>query len=484
MMPENLAECYPAEEAKNKVSKQLSNLERDPEPSSLNSTREDTTMNLNDMIIISVDDHIIEPADMFDQHIPASLKDKAPKLLTKEDGSNVWIFEDMEIINVGLNAVVGRPRSEYGMEPTAYDQLRKGTFDVHERVNDMNANGLLASLNFGTFVNFDGSLFLKAKDKKLAIEVIKAYNDWHIDEWCGAYPGRFIPLAILPCWDVDATVTEIERVVKKGCHAISFSDNPNAKGLPSIHNEYWEPMWKVCNDNQVVVNCHIGTGYAPPHPSMESPIDAWITGMPMSISNSAADWIQLEAFHRYPDLKMALSEGGIGWIPYFLERADFTHEHHHEWTHTDFRGKKPSDIFREHIITCFIDDKFGVANAEAVGVDTICYECDYPHSDTVWPKTPEYLMAGFEEAGNPDEVINKITHENAMRHYNFDPLSILGRENCTVGALREKATDVDVTPKSQGGARPLEEGVERRVTSGDVVKLFAANSGLAKLPES
>jgi predicted TIM-barrel fold metal-dependent hydrolase len=222
---------------------------------------------------------------------------------------------------VGLNAVVGRPRDEYGMEPTSYEQLRKGTYDVNARVEDMNANGLLASLNFGTFVGFDGSFFWQSEDKQLALAMVKAYNDWHIDEWCGSHPGRFIPMAILPCWDVAETVKEVERVAAKGCHAVTFSDNPSVKGLPSIHNGVWEPFWKVCNDHQVVINCHIGTGYAPPHPSMESPIDAWITGMPISIANSASDWLQLDALHRYPDLTIALSEGGIGWIPNILERA-------------------------------------------------------------------------------------------------------------------------------------------------------------------
>jgi predicted TIM-barrel fold metal-dependent hydrolase len=286
-------------------------------------------------------------------------------------------------------------------------------------------------------------------------------------------------MAILPFWDVAETVKEIERVVRKGCHAVTFSDNPSLKGLPSIHNSVWEPMWKACNDNRVTINCHIGTGYAPPHPSMESPIDAWITGMPISIANSASDWIQLQALHRYPDLKIALSEGGIGWVPYFLERADFTYEHHHEWTHTNFRGKRPSEVFREHFITCFIDDKFGVANRHAVGVDIICYECDYPHSDTVWPKSPEYLMEGFEAASVPDEDIDKITHLNAMRTYSFDPFSTLGRDQCTVGSLRAKARGVDVAPRRQGGARPIAEGDTRVVTSGDVVKLFAAGRGRA-----
>ncbi|MFW6093313.1 MAG: amidohydrolase family protein [Pseudomonadota bacterium] len=436
-------------------------------------------MNTDDMIIVSVDDHIIEPPDMFEQHVPASLKSRAPRLETLDDGSNVWMFEGRKVINVGLNAVVGRPRDEYGMEPTSYEQLRKGTYDVHARVEDMNANGLLASLNFGTFVAFDGSFFWESEDKNLALAMVKAYNDWHIDEWCGAYPGRFIPMAILPCWDIAETVKEVERVVAKGCHAVTFSDNPTVKGLPSIHNEAWEPFWKVCNDNRVVINCHIGTGYAPPHPSMESPIDAWITGMPISIANSASDWLQLDALHRYPDLKIALSEGGIGWIPYFLERADFTYEHHHQWTHTDFRGKKPSDVFREHFITCFIDDRFGVKNRHDVGTDIICYECDYPHSDTVWPNTPEYLMKGFADAGVPDSEIDAMTHGNAMRAYGFDPFSVLGRENCTVGALRAQATHVDTEPKRQAGNRPTEAGDERRVTSGDVVKLFQANRGEA-----
>jgi len=439
-------------------------------------------MKTEDMIIISVDDHIVEPPEMFDHHVPAALKDQAPKYVVQPNGDGFWTFEDRKVANIGLNAVVGRPRSEYGMEPTAISQMREGAWNVHKRIDDMNVNGLLASLNFGTFVGFDGAFFAQSKDKALAHAMVQAYNDWHIDEWCAAYPGRFIPMAILPVWDVNLVVDEIKRVVRKGCHAVSFSDNPSLKGLPSIHNPAWEPLWKVCAENKVVLNCHIGTGAAAAHPSMESPIDAWITGMPISIANSASDWLQLRALQRYPDLKVALSEGGIGWIPYFLERADFTFEHHHEWTHTDFGGRKPSDIFREHFITCFIDDRFGVKNRHDIGVDTICYECDYPHSDTVWPEAPEYLMRGFQ--GVPDEDINKMTHLNAMRTYSFDPFAHLPRAECTVGALRAKATHVDTTPRSGGGNRPVAEGETRVVTSADVIKLFA-EAGRRKLePEA
>jgi len=429
-------------------------------------------MKIDDLILVSVDDHVIEPGHIFERHLPAKYQHAAPRLLTGAKGDNFWLYEGKKLPNIGLNAVVGRVPEEYGCEPNAFDQVRRGTWDIHARIEDMNVNGLLGSMCFGSFVRFDGSLFLGASDKDMALHMLRAYNDWHIDEWCGTYPGRFIPLAILPVWDVNLVVEEVRRVARKGCHAVSFSDNPSLKGLPSIHDEYWEPFWQVCVEEQVVICCHIGSGFAPPYPSMDSPIDAWIVGMPMAIAFSAADWLYLKAFQKYPTLKVALTEGGIGWIPYFLERADFTFAHHGAWTHSDFGDRKPSDVFRDHFLTCFIDDRFGVENRHTVGINSICYECDYPHSDTLWPDAPERLLENF--VGVSDEEIDLMTHLNAMRAFSYDPFSILGRENCTVGALRAQAAHVDTRPRSFGGPSPLAPGESPRVvTSRDVIKLFA-----------
>jgi predicted TIM-barrel fold metal-dependent hydrolase len=431
---------------------------------------------LEDLIIVSVDDHVIEPRGMFEKHMPAAFRGKGPRNEEFPDGSHRWIYEDRVVAQLGLNAVVGRIPEEYGCEPNSYNQMRKGTWDLKARIDDMNINGILGSICFGSFVYFDGGFFLGAKDKVLTNAVIQAYNDWHIDEWCGGAPGRFIPLAILPLWDVNLCVAEVKRVVKKGCHTISFPDNPAKKGgLPSIHDEYWEPLWKVCAENKVVISTHIGTGSEPPFASDLSPISAWITSMPMAIANSAADWIYLSALQRYPDLKISLAEGGAGWIPYLLERADFTHHHHGKWTNVDLGGKLPSEVFREHFLTCFIDDKFGVAVRDWIGTDIMMYECDYPHSDCVWPRSPEVLFEGLQDIS--DEDINKITHLNAMREFSYDPFSILGRENCTVGALRAQAKHVDTSLRSYGGGRPIAEGDKRRVTSGDVQRMFAANQG-------
>ncbi|MBN48807.1 MAG: amidohydrolase [Spongiibacteraceae bacterium] len=428
-------------------------------------------MKVEDLIMVSVDDHIVEPPDMFERHAPAELKDKMPKLI-EENGAAYWTYEAIKVPNIGLNAVVGRPREEYGMEPQLYSHMRKGCYDVDARIDDMNANGILGSLCFPSFAGPGGTTFLKAQDKKMALRVTQIYNDWHIDGWCGAHPGRFIPMAILPLWDVSLMVEEIKRVEAKGCYSVTFPDNPTALDLPSLHSDHWKPFWEVCNDLGIMINCHIGSGYFPPSPSMESPMDAWITTMPMSIANSTADWIFGRFMLDYPNLKVAMSEGGIGWVPYFLERADFTNEHHKQWTFTKFDGvKKPSDIFREHIMTCFIDDEFGLKNRHDIGVERITYECDYPHSDTVWPRSPEYLFKSIEKLKIPKEEVDQITHLNAMREWRYDPFSIHKREDCTVGALRKQAGNVDTASKSMGGKSPIfNEG--NPVTFAAVMEMF------------
>ena len=126
--------------------------------------------------------------------------------------------------------------------------------------------------------------------------------------------------------------------------------------------------------------------------------------------------------------KVALAEGAIGWYPYWLEKADFVYEHHHRWTGADFGDKLPSEVFREHVQTCFIDDSTGLRNRYQIGLDTITWEADYPHSDSTWPESPEVLMKSLEEVGLPDDDIHKVTWKNASRWYQFDPFEHRTRE--------------------------------------------------------
>ncbi len=266
-------------------------------------------MRTEDMILVSVDDHVIEPRGMFDGLLPKKYQDKAPKLVRRDDGTDVWQYDGNVIPNVGLNAVVGRPPEEYGIEPTSLDDMRVGCYDVHERVRDMSVNGVLGSMCFPSFPQFCGQLFARREDKDEARAMVQAYNDWHIDRWCGAEPGRFIPLSIPVIWDPELGAEEIHRVAKKGCHAVTFSENPEKLGWPSLHNEHWDPFWAACADEGTVVCMHLGSSSQILMTSVEAPIDVMISLQPINMVQAAADLVWSPILRKYKDLKFALVGG-------------------------------------------------------------------------------------------------------------------------------------------------------------------------------
>ena len=433
-------------------------------------------MKMNDMILVSIDDHVCEPPDMWDQHVPAKWKDRAPRMVRRSDGSDVWVFEGAQHPGVGLNAVAGRPMEEYGMEPTSLDQMRKGCYDLDARIDDMNVNGVLGSMCFASVPGFVGELFGRQVkqngEKELAITMLRAYNDWHSDEWCAKYPGRFIPLALPPMWDPQLMAEEVRRMAKKGVHAITFPDTPGGLDYPSIHSDHWDPFWKACSDEGTVVCIHIGSGTGMNLQDPTASVEVMIAATPITLFNCATELIYADALQKFPDLKFALSEGGIGWVPYFLERLDYTHAAHHKWTHHSFpNGKKPSDVFREHIITCFIDDDAGLALRDRIGIDNITWECDYPHSDSTWPTAPERLWKTVKDL--PEEDIHAITWQNTCRHFQYDPFAQTPKDEATVGALRARATHVDLSLKAGGGGKPPSDYARGYVTIGDIMKQMA-----------
>jgi predicted TIM-barrel fold metal-dependent hydrolase len=414
-------------------------------------------MRVEDLILVSVDDHLIEPPDVFVNHVPERYKHLAPKVIA-ERGGDTWVFGETKARSVGLNAVASWPREEWGFDPVGYAEMRPGCYDVHERIRDMNANGVLSSMSFPSMARFAGQFFLDHPDKDLSLIMLQAYNDWHIDEWCGAYPGRLLPLAIGPLWDADLMAAEVRRVAAKGCRAITFSEAPYKLGLPSFHSGYWDPLFKACADEGVVISMHIGSGSSMPTTSEDAPIDIVITLTTHLSVNAASDLLWGPVLRQYPDLRFALSEGGIGWVPSFLERADRNYANQ-TWTGQDFGDKLPSDVFREHILTCFIVDDVGMRMRDLIGVDNIAWESDFPHSDSTWPLSPETVLATFNAAGVSDNEINKITHENALRWYGYDPFVVIPKEAATVGALRAQATDVNIETRTRSQFRESYEAL-------------------------
>ena len=400
------------------------------------------------MIFVSVDDHVVEPPDMFEGRMPAAYADRAPRIVRTDEGDDVWEFDGQKIPNIGLNAVAGRPKEEYGVDPTSYEEMRPGCFDVDERVADMSAGGVLASMNFPSFPSFSGRLFLTTEDKALAQAVVRAYNDWHIEGWCGAHPDRFIPMAIPMLWDPELSAAEIRRVAEKGCRSLSFTENPATLGLPSFHSDHWDPMWQAMVETDTVLNIHLGSSGKLAITALDAPMDVMITLQPMNICMAAADLLWSRVLKEYPEMRVALSEGGTGWIPYFLDRLDRTYDMHHLWTGQDFGDEMPSEVFKRHFLTCFITDPVGLALRDDIGVPNICWEMDYPHSDSSWPTAPEEFHAACERFSVPDADMNAISHENAMRWYGFDPFAIRPKEQCTVGALRDEVAGRDISIRS------------------------------------
>jgi predicted TIM-barrel fold metal-dependent hydrolase len=376
------------------------------------------------------------------------------------DGSDVWTFEGSVIPNIGLNAVAGRPREEYGIEPTAFDEIRPGCWQIAERVKDMDAGGILGSMCFPSFPGFCGRLFAAAEDKALALDVLRAYNDWHVDEWCGSAPGRFIPMGLPILWDPQLAADEVRRLARKGVHSVTFTENPATLGYPSFHDPHWDPLWRALVDEGVVLSIHLGSSGQLAFTAPDAPIDVMITLQPMNICSAAADLLWSRVLKEFPGLRIALSEGGTGWIPYFLDRLDRTYDMHHLWTGQDFGDRKPSDVFRQHFLTCFIADPVGVQLRHLIGLDNIAWECDYPHSDSSWPNAPEELAAVTADV--PEDEVHRITHLNAMRWYSYDPFAAIPREQATVAALRARAAghDVAVRPRDTGRVARTNKGVD------------------------
>lgn len=371
-----------------------------------------------DMKLISVDDHVIEHGTVWKDRVPSRFRDRAPHVVEKDEDKQVWIYEGREYPSLGLDASVGRDVEDFRLEPRRYTDMRPGCYDPKERVKDMDADGVWAQTPFPSFPRFCGQTFLEADDRELALLCVRAYNDFILDEWCAAAPGRFIPVAIVPLWDPQLAAEEAFRVAEKGARAISFSENPSALGLPSWWSGEWGPLFAAAEDTDMPLCLHFGSSSVMQQPSPESPFILPIALAALNSMATVADLIFSPIFRDHPKLKVAISEGGIGWMPYVLERCNWVWSRHRYYEEIDY-SVRPSDIFREHIWGCFITDDSGLKARDTIGVQNIMWECDYPHSDSVWPNSRPTLERSFEHANVDSDEARLIAENNARQLFNW-----------------------------------------------------------------
>jgi predicted TIM-barrel fold metal-dependent hydrolase len=365
--------------------------------------------------IISVDDHLIEPPDLFEGRMPVALVDRAPRIVEFENGGQAWVYEDQLFANVGLNAVVGRPREEWSMEPARFDEMRPGCFDIHERIKDMDEGGILASVCFPSLIaGFCGAVFSRSKDPALGLACVRAWNDWHLQYWAGTYPGRIIPLQIPWLCDPELAADEVRRNAERGFKAVSFAELPSKLDLPSLHSRQWDPFLAACEETGTVLCLHTGSSGWAPIPAPDPPFELFPTLFPASSLVAATDWLWSGVCHRFPGLRIAMSEGGIGWVAMLADRADYVLDHSASGTESrSWRGDlRPSEVLGRNFWFCTIDDPSSVdAVIARMGPDHIMVESDYPHADSTWPNTWERVKANFGHL--PAEVVRKVTVTNA-----------------------------------------------------------------------
>jgi predicted TIM-barrel fold metal-dependent hydrolase len=367
--------------------------------------------------VVSVDDHVVEPRHMFEGRFPPHLQERAPKIVETRGGHEVWEFEGRRHYQAGMNAIVGRRRDSVVVEPLRFEHMRAGCYDVHARITDMDINGVWASVNFPSMIaGFCGRVFSQADDAELGLAATKAWNDWFFEEWYSEYPERLIPMGITFLTDPEQGASEIRRNAERGFTSVSLPDRPQRIGLPSLFSGYWDPIVRACAETGTVVSLHVGSSgqYEAPPDTGRLTVQLSSTLFGQMALAAAAEWLWSGYPAKHPDLEIAMSEGGIGWVAMLLERLDSICDRS-GYGNEGLGAMRPADVLRRNFWFCTIEDVAAMETRYTIGVDNICVEVDYPHGDSTWPDTQAVIEKNWGHL--PAHELRMICSENAAALY-------------------------------------------------------------------
>ena len=361
------------------------------------------------------------PPELFVSEAPQNMKERMPYVTDGPDGPQ-WVTKkgaNFGLLNGvgpgGQKLVPGQNKRVDIMATTGmFEDGKKGIqrpSDPHLRLKEMEMDGVDAEVIYGIL----GSAS-RMQDPEAAIVMFRIYNDW-LKDFCSHYPDRQIGLACLPYGDIDAAVEEIYRCAKLGLKGLELSCSWD---MDPMWHPCWEPLWKAVNDVQLPLHFHTFPTTDPKAREQASgqvrraAIFTTVTGFQMGLVNILAAMMGVGVFERYPNVKVAFGESGIGWIPYALDRMDFEYEDRFR----DLMPMKPSEYWKRQCRATFQYDVIGpllVNTNDLMTEDTLMWGSDYPHTDGIWPESDKYIAEQF--AGLTPAQIKKITCDNAIEFY-------------------------------------------------------------------
>jgi predicted TIM-barrel fold metal-dependent hydrolase len=390
------------------------------------------------LTIVSVDDHVVEPFDLFQGRLPKKYADKTPYVIEMPDGAHAWYIDGCLETTTAASAVAGRPRELWNHAPARFSEIRPGCWSAEDRIRDMDINGVAASIVYPNFlIGFSAGRLLRINDQEYGLALMRAYNDWFHEEWYSKYPDRIVPCQVTWMRDVEIAAAEVRKNAERGFRAVTFSEDPGRLGLPSLWTKYWDPLFEACVETDTTICLHVGTGHWTPG-NYPSDLDTLFTHIVMpvvyfpTISQIAAtEWLWCGIPTRFPELKLMMAEGGFGWVPAVAARSDYVLEH-------SIGGKEregwkdellPSEVLKRNFYFCMLDEPVYPELVDAIGIEHMMVESDYPHADGTWPHTQERLWDRLKWMSRDD--IDKVTYRNAAKLFRLDPQRL---EQATAGS--------------------------------------------------
>ena len=371
--------------------------------------------------VISSDNHVVEPADLWTSRGESKFKDRMPYVETV-DGSDWWYCEGMQIMGLsiaGAQAGVRFEEPDKLRDEAAFEDVRPGGYIPEEHVNDMDLDGVDVSIIYPTLCN---ALFITIADTELLSSVYRTYNDW-IAEFCTAAPKRLKAIAQLNMDDVQKGIAELERCAKMGLvGAVTPVFPPSGR---TYDRPEYEPLWAAAQDLGIPLSLHIGTNRLGTGDEYDyvfqklMPTATYKVNKDYWVRMSLGSIILSGVLERYPNLQIGSVEHDLSWAPYFLDRLDYTYTQriHSESDYLFKDGALPSDFFHSNVFLGFQEDALGIRDRHIIGVDNLQWGGDYPHAEGTFPRSREILEEILVDCTEEEKA--KIAGGNAARVYNL-----------------------------------------------------------------